>query len=1084
MSPLIDAAARTRIETDLDVSMCVEAGAGTGKTTMLVRRIVALLRTGRATIDELAVITFTEKAAAELSARLRFALEEAVEQSDSEERTRLSSALLALHRARVQTIHAFAADILRERPVEAGIDPQFDVLEDLASTLDFDTAYQRWLDDLLASSREEVEIAMRRGLELRNLRLIAEIVHEHRHVLPLQMPPPPVPDPDAYRKWAAHAVRELDECGPTCRDVADKSFVWLDQVRDHLALVAQADEAELERLVLFESPSPRLRAGAKSNWSPDSNLDRVRAIYEELRNGLHPTLVDALRSEAMCKMLGHVERFVTEYAEARRDAGTADFQDLLIRARDLVRDDPVVRDHFHRRSTHVLVDEFQDTDPIQAELVAWTTAEPGAEGDWRELVPAAGALFVVGDPKQSIYRFRGADIAAYDTVKRGPLAGRLERLEQNFRSTGSVLEWVNAVFDRVFVEQVGIQPANTHLHAMPTTIEDLLDRSSVVAVHSTGEWAQTHASTEARRVEESSLLARTIWRAVNAEAWPVRDRHADDAVRPATWRDVAILLPTRTRVELLESALQAHGIPYRLEGGRGFYARQEVRDLISLLEAIDDPGDAIAIVAALRSLAFGCSDDELLLWRVANARFDYRHIGHEGPANVREALAVIADLHRAQRSFSLGELVRLAVERSGLIEAALTVPGGDQAAANILKVVDVAQSFASAGGGALRGFTTWLERNRDEEEREVDAPVAEERDDIVRIMTIHAAKGLEFPIVCLANIDGAGAGVVPPIPDAERHQIQFTVGNDYARFSTPGWEDRKQEEKAALDAERERLLYVAVTRTRDHLVLPVCRAPEDTKGLMASLAPSLDACFQFDTRTLDTVPTSDPEVVRVDPDQVPDSALVEQHEKALAQRDETVRAASAGIELVTASSVKSAVRPLVAESDAADQPRDDAPTAIDTDAAPPLELGDAFHRVMELIDVPDAATLEPLAQAICDEHGIPDSAEAVVAMARLTLKALDATGIDVGRAHREVPFVAPDGNRVLIGRLDFVAAEEDGVDIVDFKTDERRAEPLGAALEAHRGQLETYERAVSAVVDRKRIQVRVVFARTGETADL
>ena len=229
----------------------------------------------------------------------------------------------------------------------------------------------------------------------------------------------------------------------------------------------------------------------------------------------------------------------------------------------------------------------------------------------------------------------------------------------------------------------------------------------------------------------------------------------------AMWRSC---FPSRTRVELLEAALQRHGVPYRLEGGRGFYARQEVRDLISLLEAIDDPADSIAIVAALRSLAFGCSDDDLLLWRVANERFDYRCIGKDGPASVRESLEVMADLHRAQRSFSLGDLVRLAVERSGLVEAALTVPGGDQAAANVLKVVDVAQEFAGAGGGALRGFTNWLVRNRDEEEREVDAPVAEERDDIVRIMTIHAAKGLEFPIVALANVewDGTEAGAADP----------------------------------------------------------------------------------------------------------------------------------------------------------------------------------------------------------------------------------------------------------------------------------------------------------------------------------
>src|SRR4051794_25954854 len=206
MTSLVDQAARDRIENDLGVSMCVEAGAGTGKTTALVRRIVALLRRGEATIDQLGVITFTEKAAAELSARVRFALEVAAEEASGEEKERLETALLGLHRARVQTLHAFAGDLLRERPVEARIDPQFEVLENLAASLDFDAAYQRWRDDLLGSSRPEVEIATRRGLTLKHLREAAEIVHDNRHVLPLESSPATVPDLRAFRDWAKGAL--------------------------------------------------------------------------------------------------------------------------------------------------------------------------------------------------------------------------------------------------------------------------------------------------------------------------------------------------------------------------------------------------------------------------------------------------------------------------------------------------------------------------------------------------------------------------------------------------------------------------------------------------------------------------------------------------------------------------------------------------------------------------------------------------------------------------------------------------------------------------------------------------------------
>jgi ATP-dependent helicase/nuclease subunit A len=591
------------------------------------------------------------------------------------------------------------------------------------------------------------------------------------------------------------------------------------------------------------------------------------------------------------------------------------------------------------------------------------------------------------------------------------------------------------------------------------------------------------------RTEESSLLARTISRAVREDGWPVRDRHAGDVVRPAEWRDIAILIPARTRVELLEAELLRYGIPYRLEGGRGFYSRQEVRDVISLLEAIDDPADSIAIVGALRSLAFGCSDDELLLWKVANERFDYRRIGEQGPASVRDSLEVLASLHRQQRSVSLGELVRRTVEDAGLVEAALTIPGGDQAAANVLKVVDIAQAFSGAGGGALRSFTNWLVRNRDEEEQEVDAPVAEERDDLVRVMTIHAAKGLEFPIVGLGYLTWKGQNQVPPVPDPARNLVHFNVGNDFARFTTPGWEEHKSAEREALDAERARLLYVAVTRARDHLIVPAAVSEDESTGLLKRLADSLGgqggSAWQYDTSSLEEVAERPPEVITPGGEQGPDAAALENRARILAARDAAVRSASRGIDLVIASGVRSETRPLVAAADSADRSRDDGPGGIDTDAAPPLEVGDAFHRVMELVDLPTMELLEPLAAAICEEHGISEHAPAVADMARRTLEALVREGVPIDRMHREVPFVAPSGEEVLIGRLDMAGPDPSGsCQVVDFKTDERTAAALAGAVAAHRGQLETYARAIQLVSSAGEPEVRVVFARTGESSSL
>ena len=211
----------------------------------------------------------------------------------------------------MQTIHAFAGDLLRERPVEAGIDPRFTVLEDLAASLDFDAAYRSWLDELLASSRQEVEVAMRRGFELRHLRQVAEIVHQHRHVLPLAPSAPDVPDVAGYRAWAAWARAELDECGPTCTDEEDGAFRRLARVREHLALVERADDAELERLVLFESPQPAAERRIEGQLVAGHELrSRQGHLSRDSEAAARIALRDALRTEALCNMLGHVERFV------------------------------------------------------------------------------------------------------------------------------------------------------------------------------------------------------------------------------------------------------------------------------------------------------------------------------------------------------------------------------------------------------------------------------------------------------------------------------------------------------------------------------------------------------------------------------------------------------------------------------------------------------------------------------------------------------------------------------------------------------------------------------------------------------
>jgi ATP-dependent exoDNAse (exonuclease V) beta subunit len=524
---------------------------------------------------------------------------------------------------------------------------------------------------------------------------------------------------------------ELPACVDPEKDLgfqqAERLIAWGE------ALLELADDTtELERRVLFRAPRVTRTAGAKRNWSAPAALAALKTAAGSLEDEVK-LFAGALRDEVIAQVVPLVEEFVTRYAERRRADGVADFDDLLVWARDLLRN-PEVRAYFHRRYRCVLIDEFQDTDPVQAELATLLT-DVGGDG-----VPEPGRLVVVGDPKQSIYRFRRADIALYDDIKFGALADGQALIQQNFRSVDGVLGFVNRVFDSAFGAGVrGTQPPHVPLLPLRAACGT---RAPVVVVHGSGEATKA----DDVRDEEADRLAAVLEQAVRTDPWTVCDP-VTGVERPARWRDCVILLPARTGIDLYVDALGARDIPHRAETRGEFFGAPEVAELIALLRAIDDPTDTLSIVATLRSRAFGCSDDDLLAYSIAaGGRIDYRFAGATAPASVVESLAIIGDLHRQRRGLSLAELVRRTIEAAGYVELALAGDDGAQAAANVMKVADQARAFTVSGGGGLRAFTRWLDQQQDEEVGEAEASVSEESDDLVRLMTIHAAKGLEFPM--------------------------------------------------------------------------------------------------------------------------------------------------------------------------------------------------------------------------------------------------------------------------------------------------------------------------------------------------
>ena len=384
------------------------------------------------TVDQLVVITFTEKAAAELATRVRDGLEGGPTRPAARSATG-STAARDLYRAHIETIHSFATALLRERPVEAELDPLFEVLEGLADSLDFDAAYERFQDELLAQPRPELERALRRGLGLRELREACQRLNEHRYLLPLAHPaarrrPQRIAE---LRAIADELNALLAQHNPPGDDKAIPSIV---PIGEWVTELEAQDLLSRERMLIGGCSRRRTRAAERlANWG---RRQGTRSRGSRRATGNWSRSQSALRSKrcsACCRTSSIRRGLRARRPQAARHAG---FDDLLFWARDLLRTSPPARNYFRGRFRAVLIDEFQDTDPVQAELALLLTSlqEPG--GDWRAMTPGPGRLTVVGDPKQSIYRFRRADIAVYELVCDGALAGGFEQISTNFRSNG------------------------------------------------------------------------------------------------------------------------------------------------------------------------------------------------------------------------------------------------------------------------------------------------------------------------------------------------------------------------------------------------------------------------------------------------------------------------------------------------------------------------------------------------------------------------------------------------------------------------------------------------------------------------
>ncbi len=1040
---------RQRIENELDVTMLVEAAAGTGKTTSLLNRMVRLLAEGRCTVGTMAAVTFTRKATAELRSRFQVALEGELHRATGVRRARLQEAMDHVEQCLIGTIHSFCGRLLRERPIEAGVDIAFEELDEAAEGRLRREAWNEHLARMHAAGDPIIAQLYELGLEPGELR---ETYLEFADYPDVEQWPAPACDLDpALAEGARKALREWRDFAGSVGELPrhagnDKLIPFLRDLPRRLRNMTLSRDRELmdlleeclrhRNVVLKEWPGKRDRAqGVKARWH--HFLDAIAIpLMEQWRLKRYGTVLEVL--------LGAVVVF----AGMRQARGALSYQDLLMKAAALLRDKPHIRRYFRERFTHLLVDEFQDTDPVQAEVMLLLTADDPTQCDWRKCKPVDGSLFVVGDPRQSIYRFRRADIVTYNEVQRiiGK-HGRLVRLRANFRSTAPLIDWFNKASASLFAAPSDYSPPDSRM---------LAARPGPEAGECSGVHALEIPFTNGDDAEafEADAIARIIRDALDRRlSLPRTPEEARQKPPHVTPGDFMILTAYRGALLTYARRLQACGIAAEVTGGTAVNDDDEVALLRAVLAAVVEPDNPVALVGALRSELFGISDTALYRFERGGGAFNYYLTATE--PNEGGVDAHIADAMARLRTYAgwfstmqpVAAAERVATDL-GLFARAASGPAGTDRAGVLCKAIELLRS-ASRELWSPADLVEYLGQlvEPGAVERHDGLPLRPHEGQAVRLMNLHQAKGLEAPIVFLAESSGAfqrkfalhvdrrGGTVVGFL--RVRGEKRGDYGPGPVLAAPENWAQCEAEELLYREAELDRLLYVAATRAAVQLVI----GRPQSKRRWEKLLAHVPAGAVMPVPPQASAPDVQTETLPDDAVQAFDAALRERR-KSAAGRTWDVRG----------------LKEMVVGSGRASRPGEHG-----------TEWGSVIHVLLEAAMSRGGADLGALAASALEEEELdPARGDEAIAQVRAVM-ASDLWRRAQAASERltEVPiqYLQPGGSgeggvpTIVRGVIDLVFREAGGWVIVDYKTDDRDESGLADLAGHYAPQVRAYASA-------------------------
>ena len=814
--------------------VCVVAGAGTGKTRVLVDRIVHLLNNEEVTLDNIVAITFTRKAASEMKSRLREACRKLATPDDAAAMTFWRTREQEVETARITTIDSFCASLLREQAGRLGLDPDFVLLTESETILMRENAVTTTLLELMEQNESPLHALLPEYGLFAIQNTLMGIVGKGRFPKSDHTNESPEDVADALIETAKKYLRpHIEQIKATLQSYDDLGQKETDKREIYRLLQYAACQGIIDNASFAQQIAAcniALNASPvgtrKTNWPATVDLDFLTEFQKDVKKiiGIWLDLLDKrpaqIESATLTQAFAAVHNAVEKtYAQQKTARSAMDFSDLLNGVNAMFRDYPHLRKTVARQIRYLLIDEFQDTNDTQWTLASHlmrTQDQPGAE------------LFIVGDAKQSIYRFRQADVAVFRNAQ--DTLDEVIRLQDSFRTLPDVMHFINHLFKKSGMLE-SVEPEYHSLNPRRTP----LDQPQIECWIPPELDPPEKESADQSRKREAQLMAHRIRSLCDPHSPALTHATESGSPRPVEYGDIAILFRTKSNFLLYEQVLREYGIPTRLLSGSGFYKRQEIIDIRNLLHVVHNPWNESALLAFLRSPLCGLDDNSIYLLNKSGSLIQAYHEDTsledtEQHTRLKRSRNLITDL-RSKRDWPLPAFLRYILRETYLEAVLLSLHHGVQKAGNVRRLIEMAQELSHIEPITLSTFLHHLEQLAAQDVREAEATLHAGGGGAVSIMSIHASKGLEFPVVILADTSsvpgggnkGGGLKFHPAFgSDAD------LLGDDGHLEPSPVGQVIRFVNKAEEEAEAARVLYVALTRAQDRLV--VSGGPKPTKS--------------------------------------------------------------------------------------------------------------------------------------------------------------------------------------------------------------------------------------------------------------